>query len=213
MKGMSDMELNVQSWKEFCLGTLFCISPTKAYKGMLNTELDDGGDVPFVINSAENNAIGGYSTCKATEKGNVITFSDTTDGNTFFYQPDDFIGFPHVQAMRPLKHAWTKSELLFVSAVLLFHNRGLFNYGRKMRRDKIATERIKLPIRHHANGTPVIDVDRTYSGEGYVPDWQFMDDYIRSFRRRRGKNFGWDSCLMCSMVSIWNSNFAGAEHP
>lgn len=178
------MELNMQSWKEFCLGRLFCISPTKAYKNMLNTDLEDGGTVPFVINSAENNAIGGYSTLEATEKGNIITFSDTTDGNTFFYQPDDFIGFPHVQAMRPINHVWTNFEMIFLSAVVMFHNKGLFNYGRKMRRDKISAEYIKLPIQRDADGIPVIDSDRTYSDEGYIPDWQFMDDYIQSLHSR-----------------------------
>lgn len=174
------MELNLEGWKEFRIGQMFDIHPTRDYKGMSNDELNDGGTIPFVINSAENNAIGGFSTLPATEKGGIITFSDTTDGNTFFYQPDDFIGFAHVQGMYPVNHDWNDLQMLFLVSVLMFHNRGLFNYGRKMRRDTIAETFVKLPIRYGPGGAPVIDPNRTYSDEGFVPDWQFMEDYIRS---------------------------------
>ena len=39
---------------------------------------------------------------------------------------------------------------------------------------------IKLPVKHNADGTIFIDDEHTYSEEGYVPDWQFMEDYIKS---------------------------------
>lgn len=173
-------ELNVNNWKEFRVGAMFEIYPTKSYKNMSNDDLDDGGNIPFVINSAENNAIGGFSTLPPTEKGNIITFSDTTDGNTFFYQSEDFIGFSHVQGMHPLNHEWNKNQYLFLISVLMFHNSGLFNYGRKMRRDIISNTLIKLPVQYNPDGTPFIDDTHTYSEEGYVPDWQYMEDYIKS---------------------------------
>lgn len=174
------MELNIQDWKEFQIGRLFEIYPTKAYKGLSNDELNDGGITPFVINSAENNGIGGHCSLPFTEKGNIITFSDTTDGNTFFYQPDDFIGFAHVQGMHPLNREWNKYEMLFLVSILMFHNKGLFNYGRKMRRDVISKTMCKLPIQYNLDGTPVYDLNKTYSDDGYVPDWQFMEKYMKS---------------------------------
>lgn len=39
---------------------------------------------------------------------------------------------------------------------------------------------IKLPVKHNADGTIFIDDEHTYSEDGYVPDWQFMEDYIKS---------------------------------
>lgn len=170
----------ITNWKEYKVGNLFDIYPTKDYKGMSNDELDDGGTTPFVINSAENNGIGGFSSLPATEKGNIITFSDTTDGNTFFYQPDDFIGFSHVQGMHPLHRTWNKYEMLFVTNILMFHNRGLFNYGRKMRRDVISQTMIKLPTLYDKSNKPVIDDNKTYSDQGFIPDWKFMEEYIKS---------------------------------
>lgn len=177
---VNSMELNVQEWKEIQIGRLFDIYPTKAYAGMSNDELNDGGATPFIINSAENNGIGGFCSLPATEKGNIITFSDTTDGNTFFYQPDDFIGFAHVQGMHPKGREWNKYQMIFMTAILMFHNRGLFNYGRKMRRDVISSTFVKVPVQHNEDGSLVIDANKNYSDDGYVPDWEFMEDYIKS---------------------------------
>lgn len=180
----NDLNKDTQNWKSFKIGNLFDIYPTKAYKDLTNDDLNDGGNTPFVINSAENNGIGGYSTLSATEKAGVITFSDTTDGNTFFYQPFDFIGFPHVQCMHPIGHYWTENQALFLVAILMFHNKGLFNYGRKMRRDIISNTEIKLPVLENSNGTPVIDESKKYSDDGFIPNWQFMDDYIKSLHHK-----------------------------
>lgn len=177
---VNSMELNVQEWKEIQIGRLFDIYPTKAYAGMSNDELNDGGATPFIINSAENNGIGGFCSLPATEKGNIITFSDTTDGNTFFYQPNDFIGFAHVQGMHPKGREWNKYQMIFMTAILMFHNRGLFNYGRKMRRDVISSTFVKVPVQHNEDGSPVIDANKKYSDDGYVPDWEFMENYIKS---------------------------------
>lgn len=178
-KSESILLIELEKWQDFKIGDLFEIYPTKQYPEMSSNDLNDGGNVPFVINSAENNGIGGKSSLEATEKRNIITFSDTTDGNTFFYQPEDFIGFSHVQGMHPKNHIWDKEELLFLTSILMFHNKGLFNYGRKMRRDIISNTFIKLPIQYE-NGQPKIDTKKTYSKNGYIPDWDYMKQYIKS---------------------------------
>ncbi len=161
------MRIDTDSWKEFRIGDYFTINPTKAYKGLGVADLDDGGSTPFVVNSAVNNGIGGYSSLEPTEKGNIITFSDTTDGNTFFYQPKPFIGFAHVQGMHPINRVWNKYELLFLTTMLTFHNDGRFNYGRKMRRDTISEQKIKLPSDKNGN-----------------PDWELMEQYIKTLHHK-----------------------------
>ncbi len=93
--------IDTNNWREFRVGDLFMIKPTKAYK-LTNSKLLDNGKTPVVVNSAFNNGIGGYSTLSATEKGNMVTFSDTVDANTIFYQEHDFIGYPHVQGLYPI---------------------------------------------------------------------------------------------------------------
>ncbi|MBQ6052928.1 MAG: N-6 DNA methylase [Clostridia bacterium] len=154
--------LNVSEWKEYRVGDFFDIHPTKTIDGV---SADDcvGYGAPLVVNSAENNGVAGMCDLIPTEEGGIITFSDTTDGNTFFYQPDFFIGFAHVQGMYPKTRDWNAFELLFFKTMLAFDARGRYNYGRKMRRDTIAEVMIKLPI--------------TTDGD---PDWQFMENYIKA---------------------------------
>lgn len=169
----------LSDWKEFKIGKMFDIYPTKDYKGMSNNDLNDGGNTPVVANSSLNNGISGHSTLQPTENGQMITFSDTTEGNTFFYQPDPFIGFAHVQGMHPIGHVWNEKQLLFLVTILTFVNCDLFNYGRKMRRDTISNTKIKLPAQKN-NGQFVIDIDCKFSDEGYIPDWEWMDNYMKS---------------------------------
>ncbi len=49
-----------------------------------------------------------------------------------------------------------------------------------MTAERISTETIRLPIQYNQEGTPFIDNTHTYSEEGYVPDWQYMENYIKS---------------------------------
>lgn len=161
------MKIDTSTWKHFKIGDYFDIHPTKAYTGLSNKDLNDGGETPFVVNSAANNGIGGFSTKPATEKGNIITFSDTTEGNTFFYQPHDFIGFSHVQGMYEKNHAWTRNQLLFLVSVLKFTCVGRYTYGRKMTRENIAASLVLLP-----------------SDEYGLPDWQWMESYVDSLHSK-----------------------------
>lgn len=159
-------KIDVSEWGEFRVGDLFEIHPTKAYK-MSNHELMDDGMSPVVANSSYNNGIGGMSTQKTTEEGNMITFSDTVDANTIFYQESPFVGYAHVQGLYPIgeyKDKWEKYQLLFF--VSSFRKKALsigFDYGNKFRRDIAVNLLIKLPI--------------TSSGE---PDWEYMENYIKT---------------------------------
>ena len=175
----SKINLNVDEWKEFRIGKMFEIYPTKAYNGMSYADLDDGGNTPIIANSALNNGISGFSTLEATEEGGIITFSDTTEDNTFFFQPDPFIGFAHVQGMHEIgEHHWTEKQLLFLITILTFANDDLFNYGRKMRRDTISNSTVKLPAKKTQSGY-AYDEKKQYSEQGYIPDWEWMEHYIK----------------------------------
>lgn len=157
-------KIDTSEWKEFRVGDLFDIHPTKAYK-CTNAELLNGGDTNVVVNSAYDNGIGGTSTFSPTENGNTITFSDTVDANTIFYQKSPFVGYPHVQGLYPVgkyQNAWTQGSLQYF--VTAFRERALavgFDYGNKFRRDIAANLFVKLP------STP----------DG-APDWAYMESYM-----------------------------------
>ncbi|MCI6474124.1 MAG: restriction endonuclease subunit S [Mucispirillum sp.] len=159
------INININDWKEFRVGDLFDIRPTKSYK-YTNNKLFDGGDNPVIVNSAYNNGVGGYTSLDNTEQGNIITYSDTVDGNTIFYQEHDFVGYPHVQGLypkEPYKNLWNKECLLFF--VSIFRKSAFvkgFNYGNKFRRDIAANLIIKLPCKTSS------------------PDFKFMENYINN---------------------------------
>lgn len=163
-------KIDTSGWKEFRVGDLFDIHPTKAYK-CTNAELLDGGGTNVVVNSAYDNGIGGTSTFSPTENGNMITFSDTVDANTIFYQKSPFVGYPHVQGLYPVgkyQNAWTQGSLQYF--VTAFRERALavgFDYGNKFRRDIAANLFVKLP------STP----------DG-APDWAYMESYMANIETK-----------------------------
>lgn len=157
-------KIDAKGWKPFIVGELFDIHPTKAYK-MTNAQLMDDGDNPVVVNSSYNNGIGGYSSQVVTEKGGMITFSYTTTADAIFYQPNDFVGYPHVQGMYP-KGAyaanWKEPQLLFFVAA--FRKAAVirgFDYAYKFTREIASCMEVPLPV--------------DAFGE---PNWAYMDEYM-----------------------------------
>ncbi|AGL70674.1 restriction endonuclease subunit S [Helicobacter pylori] len=138
-------------WQSSKLGDLFEIRPTKAYK-LTNSHLfGSNAKNPVVTNSSLNNGISGYSSLEPTEKGNQITYSDTTTSEGIFYQKRPFIGYSHVQGLYPLKYHefWNEKTLLYIVTAFKKVACGRFNYGNKFNR-KIASEMlILLPTNQH----------------------------------------------------------------
>lgn len=127
-------------WKEYRIGDLFEIRPTKNY-GYTNKKLfERQGDVPVVVNSSRSNGIGGYVDLESTELGNIITFSDTTTSDSIFYQPLPFIGYSHVQGMFPCNPAvWNRRSLLYFCSIFRQRTAGLFDCGKRLKSfDRIA---------------------------------------------------------------------------
>ncbi|GAA9746281.1 hypothetical protein VN0170_03240 [Helicobacter pylori] len=133
------------TWQSFKLGDLFEIRPTKAYN-LTNSHLfDSNAKNPVVTNSSLNNGISGYSSLEPTEKGNQITYSDTTTSEGIFYQKRPFIGYSHVQGLYSLKYHefWNEKTLLYIVVAFKKVACGRFNYGNKFNR-KIASEMLIL---------------------------------------------------------------------
>ena len=129
---------------------LFDIHPTAAYKFTNRVLHKTSGTVPVLANSSENNGIGKFVDLSPTEKGNMITFSDTTDTKTIFYQPYDFIGYSHVQglyALYPEEHKWNENSLLFFATSFRNQADRKFDYVMKFNRDIAKTMCVLLPCK------------------------------------------------------------------
>lgn len=139
----------MQKFKHFVLGTLFDIHPTSAYK-ITNKDLyAETGNTPVLSNSSINNGIGGYCGLKPIESGNMVTFSDTTTGaDTMFYQPNPFIGYPHVQGLYAKgNHKWCEKEYLYLISVVRRAAGKGWSYSNKFTRKFVSELKVLLPVK------------------------------------------------------------------
>lgn len=158
------MELNTDKWEWFSISD-FCDKPYKA-TAYNATELTDCAvshpkAILYVTRTDVNNGCKGFvvnENFSCIEKGNAITIGDTTA--TIYFQNRDFICGDHMVILR--SGYFNTYTGLFITA-LLNKERYRYNYGRAFTMDIIEQTKLKLPV------TP----------EG-TPDWQFMEDYIKS---------------------------------
>ena len=150
----------------FRIGALFDIHPTRAYK-LTNAKLFAlDGKNPVVTNGSVNNGIGGCSLLPCTEEGNMITFSDTTTSEAIFYQPNAFVGYPHVQGLYSRVIKWTDRQLLYIVSLFRKMAVGLdFDYAHKFTRKIAADMELLLPV--VAKGSREID-------------FTFIDNFVRA---------------------------------
>ena len=176
---MNVLMLDCRRWEKFKLGKLFDVQLSKG-----DIKLDDmnEGSVPLVSSGETNNGIVGFIDTCGDGKAEIFTGNKLTldmFGNAF-YQPDDFYAVSHgrVNILIPY-FALTKNIGLFIASVIK-KEQYRFSYGRAVYSGVAAEMEIILPIQENADGTPHIDTECTYSHEGYVPDWLWMENYIKS---------------------------------
>ena len=145
---------------------MFEIKPTKNY-GLTDKELFKvTGSIPVVSNSLANNGIKGYISKQATEKGNMVTFSDTTTDEAIFYQPIPFIGYSHIQGMQPkiYEEKWNFRTYSYLISAMRYAIKGKYNYGSKFNRERANKTTVLLPIK------------------GTQPDFEFMENFIAELK-------------------------------
>ena len=135
-------------WKEFTMGELFDIRPTKYYALRNEQILSRQGTVPFITNASTNNGVMGFSNLDANNKGNTITCSDTTQGaDTMFYQEHDFIGYPHIQHFVPKFKPFHRSIATMIIASCRVSTSKKYSYGSKFNRKAMNQTKIQLPTK------------------------------------------------------------------
>lgn len=157
--------------KEFKIGDLFTITPTKWYKeNPKSTEKE----ALQISNTTAPNGIKSIQRYPTNNDGNVITFSDTTiGGSTIFYQPVGFIGYSHVQKMEPINFVLNKRRAFYIISVMRKAVDGKYDYGTKFNRESASNTIISLPVTNESANT-----------DSPEPDWSYMEDYIASIEKK-----------------------------
>lgn len=177
------MNLNVETWKEFKVGSLFDIELAKGDIKFGDVVL---GDVPLISSGEDNNGIVGYIDKGGDGVSKIFRRNCLTVdmfGNSF-YQDEDFFAVSHgrVNILKP-KFDLTLCVGLFISTIIN-KEKFKYSYGRAVYSNVIKESYVRLPIKYNADGTPFIDINEQYSSDGYIPDWQFMEDYIKSLHHK-----------------------------
>ena len=182
------MNLDINQWEEFKLSAIFTMHNGK---GITKEEIEENeGNFTVVQSGEENNGVLGKISHEYCE----------TMGYTFCDEPcltvarSGSAGFVSFQIngcvvgdsakILLLDKSIASVELYVFLQTLLTANRFKYAYGRKVTESKYMNDMVKLPIQRDSSGTPLIDKTKKYSDDGYIPDWKWMENYIKSLHYR-----------------------------
>lgn len=152
------LSLKIEEWGWKDYHSLFEVTGSKTTP-KIEIEESGLGAYPYVTTQAINNGIEGFFNI-ATEKGNVLTVDSAVLGYCA-YQAQDFSASDHVEKLIP-RFKMSPYIAMFLTT-LINMEQYRYSYGRKCSQKKLKISKLKLPV--------------DYKGE---PDWQWMEDYIKS---------------------------------
>lgn len=182
------MNLDISQWKEFKVSSIFTIHNGK---GITKEEIEDNeGDFTVVQSGEENNGVLGkinLDYCKTmnytlSEKS-CLTVARSGSAGYVSFQPNGCVVGDSAKILL-LDEDIASVELYTFLQTLLTANRFKYAYGRKVTENKYMNDVVKLPIGTNEDGTPIISVSQKYSEDGYIPNWQWMENYIKALHHK-----------------------------
>lgn len=151
------LNLNIKNWKKFKYIDLFDIKrgTTFTRRGV------QSGNTPCITNTSFNNGVSDFLDIKPTNERNRITVSCKGDVGDAFYQPIPYFSVNDIATLT------TKFKLnvyigLFLTT-LIKKEKFKYGFGREWSMERMRKSVIKLPV-----------------DEAGEPDWEFMENYIKS---------------------------------
>lgn len=173
--------IRLEIWKFFSLHKLFEINA-----GRYRAKDEYGyGNVPYISASAINNGISQRINLEADFKGNVIVTGKI--GCNAFYQIEDFCATSDVNILKLRNYEMNYKIGLFIVSIINFSENYKWSYGRQCRVGDSNKIVIKLPIETDNLGNIVIDGEKKYSEEGYIPNWNYMEKFIETIEHKKCK--------------------------
>ena len=169
----SSIALNSDRWKEFNVDKLFSVGA-----GVYHYPDEyESGVTPYVTASNQNNGVAEKISLISEYESNRITIGKVKAAT--FYQNARFCATSDVNILTP-RFEMNQFIALFFVTVFNFSENYKWNYGRQCRIGNTKRMIIKLPCKCDDEGNYLIDPDHTYSDDGYIPDFDFMERYIKS---------------------------------
>lgn len=162
------INLNTDDWQPFNLNMIFDISYGNKLDRCQMEEVTDG--IAFVTRTATNNGVGTYvEKLSGIEPYPPFCLSIALGGSigATFLQVKPFYTSQNVAVLQPKEHL-SKCVLLMIATLIEKECQTKFvAFGRELNKHIKNNINIKLPAILQPDGT-------------YTPDWQFMEDYIKS---------------------------------
>lgn len=152
------LSISDRKWKWFLIKDLFAVTGTKTTPKLRLQEIGEG-KYPYITTQSTNNGVEGFYDFYS-EDGNVVVIDSAVVGFCS-YQEENFSASDHVEKLTP-KFKLNKYIGLFLQTIINMEQ-FRYSYGKKFNQIKINNTKIRLPVDHSGN-----------------PDWQFMEDYIKS---------------------------------
>lgn len=177
------MNLNIEKWKYFKVCNIFKL---KNGRGITKEEIEDNkGTFTVVQSGEENNGVIGKIDLEYCKQMNYtfstkpcLTVARTGSAGFVSFQYNGCVVGDSAKILLLNDDVATTEHYLFLQTILNA-NRFKYTYGRKVTEEKYMNDYIKLPIKYNTDGKILIDKNKKYSDEGYIPDWEFMENYIK----------------------------------
>ena len=156
----SNIELDLPTWREFKLYPKYFDMEAGKYYPATSYEV---GKIPLISSTESNNGTTEFTNLEPAYQGNCITIGKVKCSS--FYQKKPFCATADVTVLIP-EFDMNVYSGLFIATVLNMEG-FKWNYGRQIRLNNCKNLVIKLPSKLNSNGK-------------YVPDFEFMENYIKS---------------------------------
>ena len=182
------MNLDFASWRTFTIGSVFTIFNGR---GITLSEVEENpGTLNAVQSGEENNGVIGKISVRYCRENDYVfterpclTVARTGSAGFVSFQTDGCVVGDSAKILQLRYENGSTAVYLFLQTILN-ENRFKFSYGRKVTEEKYLGDTIDLPVETDKSGRPVIDPKGTYSPDGYMPDWQYMEYFIQSLNHK-----------------------------
>lgn len=189
------IQLDTKKWQEFSLNELFILKGGFYNKKPEHSDLE--ANIPFLASTESNNGVTEIYSLEDILSWDKTGNPDSTlnkklfEGNTIavtvngsvcnaFYQNNKFTCSHDITVLSLKNYSLNVWIAQFLCTVIM-NEKYRWSYGRKPHDiKKFGKLVIKLPVKLDVFGNPIIDELHKYSKNGFIPDFDYMEKFIKN---------------------------------
>ena len=139
---------------------------------------------PYVVRTSRNNGIRGYIVEDEATLNSSNTISFAQDTAQMFYQTEPYFTGNKVKIISLKDQVMTERVAIYLLSVMekAF---SAFQWGSSFDTALLNEVVLTLPILTSPDSSPIIDSTHTYSSQGFIPDFAYMEHYVAELEAER----------------------------